>query len=262
MIFGNPDSRSLLDRLLHPDDPTQTIALSGPAHTGKASLIQELAKAASADDVLVAEPGIESAREATQFCSSRPVEAEVRLLFLPDLDKFTEPAQDAYLKLVEEPASCVKVLASSSNFDGVLPALRSRFRTRLTWQRLSLEEMRAYAESEGVIDNHALELSDGLPGIYFKLSHQSRYRDFLKVLESLVDKSHPGMISKPPEVMMKLDAKSDERPVIIHLLRRVARNADPKVAKSFLDLATILSSVPSANSEIYWMRTVSRITSM
>lgn len=262
MIFGNTDSRSLLARLLHPEDPTQTIALSGPAHTGKASLIQELAKATSADDVLVAEPGIESAREATQFCSSRPVEAEVRLLFLPDLDRFTEPAQDAYLKLVEEPAPCVKILATSSNFDGVLPALRSRFRTRLTWQRLSPEEMKEFADSEGVVDANALDLSDGLPGIYFKLSHQSRYRDFVKVLESLVNKSHPGMISKPPEVMMKLDPKSDERPVIAHLLRRVSRDADVRTAKSLLDLATILSSVPSANSEIYWMRTVSRITSM
>ena len=260
MIFGNTNTQSALRSFLQPEAPIQTIILSGPESAGKHHLIQELAKAVSADDVLLVEPGVESARDAVGFCSTNPIEEPVRILFLPDLDKFTDPAQDAYLKLVEEPPASLKVVATSSNPVGIQPALLSRFRHRLNWSRLSDDDMRAFASSEGVVDDFALSVSNGLPGVYFRLSHQSKFRDLAGILESIAVGNHAGILAKVPDIISKLDSKSEDRVPVIHLVRRFARTADKSRAKCMFDYASVLTSVPSANSEIHWMRMIAAIT--
>lgn len=261
MIFGNSNERSHLAQAILPDSPDQTIILSGPAHTGKASAILELVKGVSADDVLVSEPGIDSARDAIDFCRSEPISSDLRYLCLPDVDKFTESAQDAYLKLTEEPSARCKIIASSSNFDGILPALRSRFRTRIFWRHLDANEMREFASSEGVVDEAALPLADGRPGIYFKLAHNSKYLEFDKILNRLVA-NDKGILFPTPDLISKLDSKSDDRFVVIHLIRRAARAFPAAKARFVFRYAALLESLPSANSEIHWSRMVHDLSSV
>lgn len=255
MIFGNSNERSRLAQVSLPTSPDQTIILAGPAHTGKAHAILELVKAVSADDVLVADSGIESARDATDFCRSEPISSDLRYLCLPDLDKFTESAQDAYLKLTEEPSARCKIIASSSNFDGILPALRSRFRTRIFWGRLSSDEMREFAASEGVVDESALALSDGHSGVYFKLAHNSKYMEFERTLHKLKE-NEQGILFSTPEIISKLDSKAEDRFVIVHLIRRVARVFPASKARFMFSYAALLESLPSANADIHWSRMI------
>lgn len=71
--------------------------------------------------------GIDLVRSASQFLWQRPAISSKRTLVINDADRFTLPAQNAILKISEEPPAHALLLLLVKHYDGLLPALYSRF---------------------------------------------------------------------------------------------------------------------------------------
>ena len=73
------------------------------------------------------EVGIDQIREASMFLHTTPVYAQFRTIIFPSLSNLTVIAQQALLKIVEEPPAHGLVVASVKDPSMVLPTLASRF---------------------------------------------------------------------------------------------------------------------------------------
>ena len=140
----------------------------GPSHVGKATFLRETLSGHISDtDLLFAETGIESAREAVEFCKTHPLSSNNRYVVVDDAHLLTEAAQDAYLKLLEEPGQHSYIIFVTTD-DGLLqPAIKSRFRCTIHWNPLNSYEMKEFAVSFGSgEDSKILSLCSGKPGLF------------------------------------------------------------------------------------------------
>lgn len=138
--------------LLHPEaekrlaatlkQPGHGLLLSGPAQTGKALIARQLAADLLETDVNKLDNegvyrqietadkniSIEQIREAVAFMRLKPLGARKikRILCIVDADKLTLPAQNAILKLLEEPPAATVILLTSSYPKRLLHTVRSR----------------------------------------------------------------------------------------------------------------------------------------
>lgn len=69
---------------------------------------------------------ISTVREIGRFISLRPAESSWRVVIVDDVKTMQEPAQEAFLKTLEEPPSYVVILLLTSDADLLLPTVRSR----------------------------------------------------------------------------------------------------------------------------------------
>ncbi len=83
-------------------------------------------------DVLIVEPGetgtikIEQVREITDRANYRPFEGRRRVIIVDDADALVAAAQNALLKMLEEPPSTSVFILTTSRPDMLLPTVRSR----------------------------------------------------------------------------------------------------------------------------------------
>jgi DNA polymerase-3 subunit delta' len=70
--------------------------------------------------------GIDSVRLARQFLAQKPISSTRRLLLIDRAETLTNQAQNAILKLAEEPPGDDLIILVTSGLDTVLPTLRSR----------------------------------------------------------------------------------------------------------------------------------------
>ena len=243
----------------------------GPSHVGKATFLREtLSELVSESDLLIADTKIESAREAVEFCKTQPLTGQNRYVIVDDAHRMTEAAQDAYLKLLEEPGdhSCVIFVVPD---EGLLqPAIQSRFRHLMKWKPLSLGEMRNFAIAFGSgEDSKALMLCNGRPGLFHAMfedeggtKHVELHEILMRAFEGqniLLD-SVPDAIKEAKEPL--------QRECVAHICRAAALTVY-KFKKPAIDQVTallryssLLLSVPSANAEIHWLRMVTHLVSL
>ncbi len=70
--------------------------------------------------------GIDAAREAKHFLSQRPAVGAYRVLIIDDAEMLTTEAQNALLKVTEEPPAGSLIIFIASHADGILPTILSR----------------------------------------------------------------------------------------------------------------------------------------
>lgn len=69
---------------------------------------------------------ISTVREISRLVSLRPAESSWRVVIVDDVETMQEPAQEAFLKTLEEPPPYVVILLITSDADLLLPTVRSR----------------------------------------------------------------------------------------------------------------------------------------
>ncbi len=107
---------------------------------------------------------IDQVREVEREISRPPVEGRRRVVLILNAENLTVEAQNALLKVLEEPPAHTVFLLVSSSPTAVLPTIRSRCRT-LRFTTLSEEEFRALPwAQEGVSVTTLYRLSGGSPG--------------------------------------------------------------------------------------------------
>jgi DNA polymerase-3 subunit delta' len=115
----------------------------------------------------------------TASLTLRPMEGEWRVVVVDDVETMQGPAQEAFLKSLEEPPPFVVILMLVTDPDVLLSTVRSRCQI-VQLQPVATPTisscLRAAGLSAGFADELA-ELSDGLPGWSFRAANDSSLRE-------------------------------------------------------------------------------------
>jgi hypothetical protein len=248
----------------------RSLCLVGPSHLGKATYLKDtLSEYISDTDLLITEPKIESTREAVEFCKTQPLASPNRYVIVDDAHRLMESAQDAYLKLLEEPGdhACVIFVVPDEGF--LQPAIRSRFRYTTRWKPLNLLEMRDFAVSFGSgEDSKVLTLCGGRPGLFhamFADEGGTKHSELFDTLMHGFDGKANLLLNQVPEVV-KEAKELLLRECVAQICKEAALtawkfkkvNSDSVVA--LLRYSALLSSLPSANAEMHWFRMATHLT--
>lgn len=162
--------------------PAHALLLSGPVGIGLGSSAKEVAARLTGKAALVSviEPekgviGIDRIRQLYQ--QTRSVQAETRCIVIDDADAMGNDAQNALLKLLEEPVANVHFILTSHHETRLLPTIRSRT------QHLSLLPITDAASAQllapfGLDETkarQALFLASGLPAELARLGSDAQY---------------------------------------------------------------------------------------
>jgi hypothetical protein len=112
--------------------------------------------------------GIEAIRELQHLAALKlPNSSILRLIIIPDSQMLTSEAQNALLKLLEEPPANTHFILTATDEQGLLPTIRSRTQ-RLTLQQPSKTQLEQFYEGAGYETagiQRAYLMSGGLPGL-------------------------------------------------------------------------------------------------
>ena len=131
--------------------------------------------------------GVDEIRAIAETIYLLPNDLETKIYIIPDADTMTTQAQNAFLKLLEEPPSYVLFLLLCENRYALLPTVRSRVQL-LTMERFSEEVLREWAmrncesaprlsETKPEVLSTAVRLADGSIGrlkAFLALSEKDR----------------------------------------------------------------------------------------
>lgn len=178
-LLIHPESRAMLDRFVQ--HPSHAVLIEGPAHIGKHLLARQTAAALLeiktdklSDSAMYRELTvdkttitIEQVRELFQFFSlkslgDKPIQ---RIVVIPDADLMNDPAQNALLKLLEEPPTDAVIILTSSVAHKLLPTITSRTQ-RLVLRKPSAEAIKEHYDGaySDVAIGQAMVLGEGRIG--------------------------------------------------------------------------------------------------
>jgi DNA polymerase III subunit delta' len=187
-FIGNPKIFALLEKSLKSGALNQAYIFSGPEHVGKFTLAKMFALHAisgtqldtkidnfSKDallDLLVIAPeileknniskkrdiSIESIREARKNLSLFPYQGKYKVMVVDDAQKMNVSAQNALLKILEEPNPTTMIILVTPEIDKILPTVQSRCQT-MNFNLAGDAEMRKAFSQE------LISLAAGRPGL-------------------------------------------------------------------------------------------------
>lgn len=142
MIVGHERAIMALKRLADTHELAHGYLFFGPEGMGKRLVVESLAHhceggnfepaARVLNDFLVVEPdvegkiGIDAARQVKLFLYSRPNVSKYRFVLIDGADRLTPEAQNALLKVAEEPPSSGILFFVTADPEALFPTLRSR----------------------------------------------------------------------------------------------------------------------------------------
>lgn len=254
IIFGN---RSSQNEIIDTFGNHKVNVLSGPSHVGKMSFLQDLVKnQIMGNDLYVADNSVDTAREAIKFASTRPTFTPYKVLIVDDAHKLSESAQDAYLKLFEEPPEYLYIYIVTEDYNCLLPALRSRISYVSRWTRLDSLTMDQFIQSDSLSpDKQACLLSNGCPGLYHTISSSSDLKSFDTEVQKIFQPGFDRILAITPAALsgIKEDLHRDAIINMCHaIISELIKKVDPDKLVGLSKFASVIKRFPSVNAEIYW----------
>lgn len=260
-IFGNLAQQAAFLTLLRSGQ--QVLCLEGDQHLGKSSFLRDVVpELVPNEDMLMAADGSAGVHEAREFASTEPVSGDFKVLAIADVDRLSDPAQDAYLKLLEEPPPRLRVVMTALDLGWLHPALRSRVRRTVRWAPLAETEMQSFAATIEPADPELLAMVKGHPGIYSRAHGKQAYKDLFHSVLTYVSGHGDPFMDPPPAVLEKM-SNADDRSVIAHLCRFAALSSggSAKHVRAVLVFCSTIASVPSANAQLHWSMMAAQMSS-
>lgn len=131
-VFGNESTLRALNGVLHQEDPPHAYLFHGPTGCGKTTLGRILARELGAEGNDYREidssdfRGIDTIRNLKQQTGFQPIESGVRVWLLDECHKLTNDAQNALLKLLEDPPKYVYFILATTDPEKLLSTIRGR----------------------------------------------------------------------------------------------------------------------------------------
>ena len=172
-MIGNESSRQGMTAAVERGQ-TGAYFVHGPWGLGKKSFLESLV--ASGERGLVVESTVDGIRSVKSKLETAPLLEESHDVVILDCDGMSVPAQDACLKLLEEPPSETRLWIHASDASGIGRALLSRRREEFRWAPVGPEEMGSFAASFGDVDGLLLEIAAGRPGCYASMRPDPRFK--------------------------------------------------------------------------------------
>ena len=214
-MYGNEDVKSLFAACIKENRLSHAYMLVGPAGCGKKTLTEavamELARCDGAGEELVAKIasghspdvltipteekriGIDTVRSFVSTVYLTPNELDFKMYIFDDADRLTPQAQNALLKIIEEPPKRVYIFLLCQNPGSLLGTVRSRV-ISVNMQTFEADEIRTYLAENGGFDgadeertDFAMKMSGGALGAVKELiSHENGEFDAYKKAAELV----------------------------------------------------------------------------
>ena len=141
MLLGHEDKKKIFQRLIKNGCLAQGYLFFGESHIGKLLFAKSLASflenkhfegpKSILAETLIVQPengsiGIDAVRNSKQFLFRKPLRSARRVLIINDAETLTNQAQNAILKLAEEPPQSSLIIMIALGPDAILPTLQSR----------------------------------------------------------------------------------------------------------------------------------------
>lgn len=228
--------------------------VTGPWGLGKRTFLRETLDPEGVG--LIVESSIDGVRSVLDRSFSSSVLDGCHDLAILDCDRMSVPAQDACLKLLEEPPPGCRIWVHATDQSGIGRALLSRKRVEFRWFPLSSDEMEAFASTLGEVDRFSLEVSAGRPGCYALMRPDPRFQ----MLHESVRRAMSGsnlLIEPLPAILSELDGDTPFRETVFMTLCHAAKS-DPVRGIPILKLASkVLTS--ALNVELHWFTAMSAL---
>lgn len=221
-LFLAPTSKLLLDAFVR--HPKHGLLLSGVPGVGLGSIARAVAceLVAHSSDIARLEPdekgtiAIETIRQL--YVSTRDIRHSNQVVIIDDADKMSDAAQNAFLKLLEEPTPHTFFILTSHEPQMLLPTILSRT-NHIDIRPISEQESTAYLSTLGVGDDttraQSLFIASGLPAELWRLSQDDEY---FKTRSATVVAARQLLQGKTIERLL-LISKYTERNQALELLR-------------------------------------------
>ena len=260
-IYGNRSSQQRTLGAIRADG-LRTALLYGPSYIGKRSFLTSALREVVEDpDFLLVDGSVSGAREAVAFAPSAPVFSAYRAIVVDGADRLSDAAQDAYLKLCEEPPPMCRIFLVAEDEGVMAPALLSRIEVLVRWSLLGPDEMSEFIEAQPVTeDADARSLCFGRPGLYLSMISKPEFVELRGDVSRRLSEPAP-LVPVVPEVVHGLKSgASPERDAVALICRMCALSfigrAAPRAIRELLRFSAVLSRIPSANAEVHWQRAV------
>lgn len=182
-ICGHSDVRASLERIARVANPPQSFLFSGPKHLGKSLVAREFAgrligtpifQGVFHPDLLIlnethddsddqtATLSVEKVREAQLFLSRFPEKGRYRVVLIDNAERLTKSAENALLKVLEEPNTSSVIILVSAHPGKLLPTVRSRL-FPVAFSLLAPEELQRFFPQAVHLPEFFFSL--GLPGL-------------------------------------------------------------------------------------------------
>jgi DNA polymerase-3 subunit delta' len=176
--------------------------------------------------------GIEAVRELQQFVKLKlPADRPWRIITICDAGNLSGEAQNAILKLLEEPPERTIFMLTATTPQAVLPTIRSRVQ-QLTIHQPPQADVISYFEAQGYDSQQVQQtypISGGLPGLMHALLEQEEHP-----LKSAVQTARKLLQSTQFERLCLVDELAKKKPETLQLLfvlQHMARAATVQSAK-------------------------------
>jgi DNA polymerase III subunit delta' len=177
-------------------------------------------------ELLVVKPeegsiGIDQIRDVKHFLSQKPVYAGIRTVIIDDAYKLTPEAQNAALKIAEEPPIRSLLILVTPNLEALMPTVQSRFQ-KIYFPRLTDKEVvRLLTKSYSVDSERAQKIASvsfGRPGRAISLAIDEGARDVYRRVYSALRKK----AAKKELVPGILDGEVDYESIFTELIAELA----------------------------------------
>lgn len=184
MILVHPSTRVVLDRFM--ENTPHGLLVSGPRGTGLRTIARELV---GHNELLLVHPqklgviddaigtiSVEQVRNLYEQTRSKRTNELV--VIVANAERMTHAAQNAFLKLLEEPPQAVRFIITSHSADELLPTIQSRVQ-RIDVKPVQTTQSTELLDSLGVSDatkrTQLLFMADGLPAELTRLASDDEY---------------------------------------------------------------------------------------
>lgn len=199
IILGNTEQRKNLENIIRHKNISHAYMFVGTEGIGKSLIAKEFAKSIlcqnptdkycdkceccnifenSPDYVYITDEDgsikVGDIRSLSENILLKPVKSNRRVFLINNADRMNEAAQNALLKILEEPPMYATIILVLSNKEKILRTIKSRC-TEISFLPLTLEELKEYCQGQG-IDEEFYQYARGSIGKLEKL----RTSDYIK----------------------------------------------------------------------------------
>ena len=185
-------------------------------------------RAGNFPDLIVIEPeekasiGVEAIRNLGQRLSLAPYyEKGARIVIIDAAEMLTPAAQNALLKLIEEPPPRTNIMLIATSLEHLLPTVRSRCRS-VFFAGLSIKQVQQFLEQEHGVPtldaNDLAELSGGAIGTALRLHSEPALFDQRNSLSSKIERLLVGSLFERLVIAKEIGEQKDAVSVALDLL--------------------------------------------
>ncbi len=179
--------------------------------------------------------GIDKARDIKRFLSEKPANSKFRTVIIDDADALTPQAQNAILKIAEEPPSHALIILIIANPDSILPTLQSRFQ-KIYFPRIESRFIEKFLiEGYKLSESKAAEISKrsfGRVGMAADMINNEEFKNMEAIASDLLKRE----IDKKELIADFVSNKKDIDKLLFHLIFQLSEN----MRENYLPVRSIL----------------------